>query len=112
MRLAFAIFLAVGFLLSMGVFGWLAVWSVRRHGFRDAVRGAARMYAEELPLYWRVPVAAWTFVVALPIIAIWAILRGDWDPVGAAFVALLWLTWLALLRWHQRAKARATNVQR
>ena len=67
-----AVYLTVGFLI-----GWLAVSSVRRHGFRRAVRGAARKYVEELPLYWRVPVAGWMFVIALPLIAVWAIVKGD-----------------------------------
>jgi hypothetical protein len=102
-----AIFLAAGFLIGFALFGWLAVSSVRRHGFRKAARGAARTYVEKLPLYWRVPVAGWTCVVALPLIAVWAIVKGDWDPVGAVLVGLLWLLYFALLRWHYRAKARA-----
>jgi len=72
-----AVYLTVGFLIGFALFGWLAVSSVRRHGFRKAVRGAARKYVEELPLYWRVPVAGWMFVIALPLIAVWAIVKGD-----------------------------------
>src|SRR6266516_4289832 len=107
-----AAYLAVGFLIGIGLFGFLMVSSVRRHGFRNAVRSAARTYVEELPLYWRAPVAAWMFVIALPLIAAWAIVKGEWDPVGALFVALLWLLYFALLRWHWRAKARARDLQR
>ena len=107
MQTAIAIYLAVGFLLGFGLLGLGAVTSLRRRGFHNAVRGAARTYLDELPLYWRVPVAAWTFLIAAPLIALWAILRGEWDPVGAASVALLWLLYFALLRWHLRAKARA-----
>ena len=47
------------------------------------------------------------FLIALPLIAAWATFKGDWDPVGAIFLALLWLLYLGLLRWHRRAKARA-----
>jgi hypothetical protein len=107
-----AVYLAVGFLIVIGLFGWLAVSSVRRHGVRNAVRGAARTYVEELPLYWRVPVAAWICVIVLPLIAAWATIKGEWDPVGVIFVALLWLLYFALLRWHWRAKARARDAHR
>ena len=107
-----AVYLAIGFLLGLALFGWLAVSAIRRHGVRNAVRGATRTYAEELPLYWRVPVAAWTFVIALPLIAAWAIVNGDWDPVGAIFLALLWLLYFGLLRWHWAAKGRARQRNR
>jgi hypothetical protein len=50
------------------------------------------------------------FVIALPLIAVWASVKGDWDPVGAFFVGLLWLLYLALLRWHYRAKARGRRM--
>jgi hypothetical protein len=99
--------LAIGFLIGLGLYGWAAVSTVRREGFRVAVRSGARTYIEELPLYWRVPVVAWMFVIALPLIAGWATLNGDFDPVGATFVFVLWLFYLALLRWHYQAKARA-----
>jgi len=107
-----AVFLAVGFLIGFALFGWLAVSSVRRHGFRNAVRGAARTYVEELPPYWRVPVAGRMFVIAVPLIAVLAIVKGDWDSVGAILVSLLWLIYLTLLRWHYRAKARARGTSR
>jgi hypothetical protein len=57
-------------------------------------------------------VAAWTFVIALPLIAAWAIVNGDWDPVGAIFLALLWLLYFGLLRWHWAAKGRARERNR
>jgi hypothetical protein len=101
------VFLAVGFVLGFGLFAWAALASIRRHGFRNAVRDATRAYVAELPLYWRVPIAAWLFVVALPLLAVWGIVEGEWDPVAAAFLAVLWLAYLVLLRWHFRAKARA-----
>ena len=107
-----AVYLAVGLLIAIALFGWIAVSSVRRHGFRNAVRGAARTYVEELPRYWRVPVVGWMFVIALPVIAVWASVRGDWDPVGAVFVGLLCLLYLALLRWHYRAEARGRGTPR
>ena len=105
-----AVYLAMGFLLGLGLFGWLAVSAIRRHGVRNPVRGAARTYAEKLPLYWRVPVAAWTFVIALLLIAAWAIVNGDWDPVGAIFLALLWLLYFGLLRWHWATKGRGSEI--
>jgi hypothetical protein len=37
------------------------------------------------------------FVIGLPVIVVWASVRGDWDAVGAVFVGLLWLFYLALL---------------
>jgi hypothetical protein len=101
-----AVFLVLGLVVGVSLFGWAAFWSVRRHGFRATIRGAARTYFEELPLYWRAPVVAWTFLIALPLIAAWATFKGDWDPVGAIFLALLWLLYLALLLWHRRARAR------
>ena len=107
-----AVYLAVGFVISFALYGWIAVSSVRRHGFRNAARGAARTYVEELTTYWRVPVVAWMFVIALPLIAVWASVKGDWDPVGAVFLALLWLLYLALLRWHYRAKTRGRRKTR
>lgn len=106
------VYLAVGVLVGFALFGSVAVSSIRRHGFRKAVRGAARTYVAELPLYWRVPVVGWIFVIALPLIAVWNVVKGDWDPVGAIFVAFLWLLYLALLRWHYRAKARARDTPR
>jgi hypothetical protein len=107
-----AIYLAVGFLIGFALFGWLALSSIGRDGVRNAVRAGAQTYVEELPLYWSVPVAGWTFVIALTVIAVWAIVKGDWDPVGAILVGLLWLLYLALLRWHYRAKARMRGNRR
>ena len=104
-----AVYLALGFFASLGLFGWLAVASVRRDGFRNAVRGGARAYFRELPLYWRVPVVAWTFLIAAPIIAAWAIAAGQWDPVGATFVAILSLAYLSLLRWHLCAEGAGSE---
>jgi hypothetical protein len=49
------------------------------------------------------------FVVALPPIAVWATINGDWDPVGAISFAILWLLFLALLRWHYRAKSKSVR---
>jgi hypothetical protein len=106
------VYLGIGFLVAFGLLGWLMVSSVRRHGFRSTVRGAVRVYLEELPLNWRVPVAAWMFLIALPLIAAWSILADEFDEVGAIFVTLLWLLYFALLRWHRRAKARARSVPR
>jgi hypothetical protein len=101
------VYLAIGFLIGFGLYGWAAVSTVRRQGFRVAVRNAARTSIEEFPLYWRVPVVAWMFVIALPAIAGWATLHGDFDPAGAVAVVLLWLLYLELLQWHYRAAARA-----
>jgi hypothetical protein len=53
-----------------------------------------------------VPIAGWMFAIAAPVIAVWASVNGDWDPAGAVLLLLLWLLYLALLRWHYRAKAR------
>ena len=104
MRWFVGIYLVVGFLLAIGLYAWAIVSSLRRHGFRSTVRGAAKTYIHELPLYWRVPWVAWTVLIAAPLIAASAIVRGDWDPLGAIFLALLWLLYLGLLRWHSRSK--------
>jgi hypothetical protein len=99
------IYLVLGFLLAIGLYGWATVSSIRRHGFRSTVRGAAKTYLHELPLYWRVPWAAWTVLIAAPLIAAWALITGEWDWLGAIFLALLWLLYFGLLRWHLRSKA-------
>jgi hypothetical protein len=52
-----------------------------------------------------VPWAAWTVLIAAPLIAGWALITGEWDWVGAIFLALLWLLYFGLLRWHLRSKA-------
>jgi hypothetical protein len=51
-------------------------------------------------------------VIALPLIATWATLKGDFDSVGAIFVFLLWMLYLGLLRWHYGAKSQARAVSR
>ena len=107
-----AVYLAIGFLIAFALLGWLAVSTVRREGFRRAIGSGARTYFEYLPFYWRVPVVAWTYVIALPLIATWATLKGDLDAVGAIFVFLLWMLYLGLLRWHYRAKTQARAVSR
>ena len=104
------VYLAIGFLVGLGMYGWAVVSGVRREGFRVAVRRGAQIYIEELPLYWRVPVVAWMFVVALPLIAAWATLNGHFDPVGAILVFSVWLLYLGLLRWHYRARARGRTA--
>jgi hypothetical protein len=101
-----AVYLAVGVLVAGALYGWAALDSVRRHGFRNATRRAVRAYLDELPLNWRVPIAGWMFAIAAPVIAVWASVNGDWDPAGAVLLLLLWLLYLAQLRWHYRAKAR------
>jgi hypothetical protein len=93
-----AVYLMIGFLIGFGLLGWLAVSTVRREGFRRAIGSGARTYLEYFPRYWRVPVVAWTFVIALPLMATWATLKGDFDAVGAIFVFLLWMLCLGLLR--------------
>ena len=104
-----AVYLAVGFLIGFGLFGWLFIASVRRHGLRRTAGGAVRTYVHELPLYWRVPWASWTVLISLPLIVVWAIAKGDLDVLGLISLALLWLLYFALLRWHHRAKAAARS---
>jgi len=101
-----AVYLAVGFLTGLALYAWASVSSVRRHGFRKAARLAGRGYLEELPLNPRTRTASWLLVIALPVIAIWASVSGEWDPGAAVLAGLLWLFYLAMLRWHYRAKAR------
>jgi hypothetical protein len=40
MRWFVGIYLVLGFLLAIGLYGWATVSSIRRHGFRSTVRGA------------------------------------------------------------------------
>jgi hypothetical protein len=106
-----AAYLAIGFVIGFALFGWAAMSAIRRHGLRGALRSGRRTYIQELPLYWRVPVASWMFVITLPLIAGWVTLNGDFDAVGAISVFLLWMLYLALLRWHYKAKARARALR-
>ena len=109
MRWAIGFYLMIGFLLALGLYGWATVSSIRSHGFRKTVRGAVKTYVRELPLYWRVPWAAWTLLLVAPLIAAWAIIEGEWDSLGAIFLAFLWLLYFALLRWHLRLKAHRAD---
>jgi hypothetical protein len=99
-------YLAAGFAIGIGLFGWAAVSSVRRHGFRRAVSGTRKFFREDLPLYPKVPLAAWLGIVAFPVLAIWATVVDGFDAAGAVALFLLWLGSLALLRWHLKARAR------
>jgi hypothetical protein len=45
------IYLVLGFLVAVGLYGWATASSIRRHGFRSTARGAARTYVHELPRY-------------------------------------------------------------
>jgi hypothetical protein len=96
------IYLVVGFLLGISLLGWALVSSTRRYGFRDMARRAARGYVHGLHVSRRLRWTAWTFLVTTPLIAAWAILHGNWDPLSAIFLALLWLIYFALLRWQLR----------
>ena len=100
-------YLAAGFAVGAGLFGWAALSSVRRHGFRGAATvGTRRFLSEDLPLFPLTPVAAWLGLVAFPGIAIWATVVDGFDAAGAIALLLMWLGSLAILRWHLKAKAR------
>ena len=107
METAILVYLAVGLLVAVVLFGWAAAHAIRRHGLRRASRGAARSFVTELPLYWRVPVVAWMLLIALPAVGVWATASEGFDAAGALMLAVLWLLALALLRWHLRARRRA-----
>jgi hypothetical protein len=66
------VYLAAGFAIGIGLFGWAAVSSVRRHGFRRTLSGTRKFFREELPLYPKVPIAAWLGIIAFPALTIWA----------------------------------------
>jgi hypothetical protein len=106
------VYLALGILIGAVLYGRIAIASVRRVGTRGAARSALETLHEELPLYWRIPVASWTFVIGVPLIAVWATLTGDFDVFGALALAAIWLFYLWLLRWHYRAKARLAREPR
>jgi hypothetical protein len=100
------VYLAFGFVVGFGLFGWAALSSVRRHGFRNSVTGGAQELVNELPFYWRVPVVAWLGIIALPVLSAWAFIRDGVDALGVIILCLLWLGSFALLRWRRSAKAR------
>jgi hypothetical protein len=96
-------YLAAGIAAGAAVIGWAAVTSVRRHGFRSAVRGAARASTDDPPL---VGAFAWLCVLAYPVLFVIAVATDGFDAVGAAAVFVLWLGAIGLLRWHLRARSR------
>lgn len=101
------VFLVVGGVVATALFGLVAVTSVRRNGFRRSASGAARAYLEEQPLYWSTPVVAWLGVLGVPVVAFWTTLSNGLLLADLVALAILWLLFIALLRWHFRAKARA-----
>lgn len=105
MKTFVVVYLVVGFAIAIALLSWAFVASARRHGFRNTIRHSVRGYVEYLPLHPRTRISAWMFVIALPVIAAWEIVDGEWDPIGAVFVAVLWLAYFALLRWCSRARA-------
>ena len=96
----------MGFLLGAGLFGWAFSASVRRHGLSGAIRSAVQSYWHELPLYWRVPWAAGTFLIFAPLVVLVAAVHGDFDVAGTIALGILWLLYLRLLLWHRSAKKR------
>jgi len=103
------VYLILGLAVGVGLYGWVLISSIRRHGVRATTGGAIRMFVRDLPLSWRVPWAAWTFVIGIPIVMAWTTLGGGFDPFAAIALAIVWLLYVALLRWHLRAKRR-TNA--
>jgi hypothetical protein len=97
------LYFAVGVAIGAGLLGWVAVSSIRRHGFRDAVRAATRESLADPPL---VGTFARLCVIAYPVLFVWAVVTDGMDVVAAAVFVLLWLGGLALLRWHLKTKAR------
>jgi hypothetical protein len=104
-----SLFVVTGFVLGACLWVWLGVSAVRRRGFAGAMRAAKRQIAYELPRNLLVVAAAWTFVVAAPVIAAWTIVTGDFDLVGFLLVAALWLMYLGLLRWRRRSVQPASR---
>ena len=98
------VYLILGLGLVSGLYGWVLVSSIRRHGTRATMHGAARTFLRDLPLNWRVPWAAGTFLVGIPIVIAWTTLSNGFEPSGAVALAVVWLLDLALLRRHIRAK--------
>jgi hypothetical protein len=101
-----AVYLLVGFVLGAGLFAWAFSASVRRHGLSGAMRNAVHAYWHELPLYWRVPWAAGTFLIFAPVIVFVSAVRGDFSAAGTIALGILWLLYLRLLLWHRSAKKR------
>jgi hypothetical protein len=68
--------------------------------------GTRKFFREELPLYPKVPIAAWLGIIAFPVLTIWATVTDGFEVGGAIALLLLWLGSVALLRWHLKAKSR------
>lgn len=104
-----AIYLLLGFAIFAALVVWIVVDSVRTMGVRQAVRAAGRELAHDLSLSWRLPWAAGTFLVGIPFLGAWCALNGSLDAAQAVGLAIVWLLWLAVLRWHLRARKRQAN---
>ena len=92
-------YLAVGFAIGFGLFAWAALSAIRRHRFRATLSGVTRQFfVEDLPLYPRVPLAAWLGIVALPVIAIWATVGGG-GTFWPGFLILFWGIGLVMNAW-------------
>jgi hypothetical protein len=111
-----AIFIAVCFVVftvvSAVVWGWVVIAEIRRNGLGNTLRAGSREFVQDLPLYWRVPIVGWLFAIGIPLVVLWTLLQGKWDTVGAVFVGLVWLLFVALLRRHYRTKARREASRR
>jgi TRAP-type C4-dicarboxylate transport system permease large subunit len=101
-----AVYLTVGLLLGVALFAWAAVSEVRRRGAGGAIRDGSRAFLDELWVSRRAWLSAWTFVIAAPLIAVWATVTGDFDPTGAIVLGALWLAYVWFLCWLYRARTR------
>jgi hypothetical protein len=61
---------------------------------------------DDIAVYWRVPWAAGTFVVGIPILIAWHAWEGVLSPSDLTLLPAIWLAWAALLRWHFVVKRR------
>lgn len=110
MQIFIGVYLILGIAIGVGLYGWVLVSSIRRYGYRATIGGAIRTFGQELPINWRVPWAAWTFAVGIPLVMVWTTLTSGFEPAGAVGLAIVWLLYLALLRWHLRAKRRTESA--
>jgi len=103
------VYLILALAVGLGLYGWILISSIRRHGIRATIGGAIRTFVHELPVNWRVRWAAWAFVIGIPVVVAWTTLAGGFEPAGTAALAIVWLLYVALLRWHLRAKRRRSD---
>ena len=105
------IYLAVGFAVA----GLLAVWAAGTAVRRDGLPGATASFWRELrdfaPQFPGLAAWLWLGVLGIPLIALWTAFDG-FVVTDLVVLALLWVPFVALLRWHRGARRRDREASR